>query len=155
MADTWNGVTSAPNLLREENEQLPGVRIALLLCEAQGVIAAAMAAEGRAFAFGASEVAALLVLREGPAPISRLARSIGIRPNGASVLVERLYTRALVTRTRSVTDNRVVRVELTSEGREIADSLAACVSRRASEILEGLDSAQREQLPILLARIAS
>lgn len=97
----------------------------------------------------------MLALREGTAPISRLARTVGIRPNGASVLVERLHARGLVTRTRSTADNRVVRVDLTIEGRDLAGQLASRVSRRTSEVLAALDASERDQLPILLTRITS
>jgi DNA-binding MarR family transcriptional regulator len=148
MTNGIHGVEASP-------EQPGQVRVALLLCEAQGEVAAGMASEGREYALGASEVAAMLALREGTAPISRLARTVGIRPNGASVLVERLHARGLVTRTRSTADNRVVRVDLTIEGHDLAGQLASRVSRRTSEVLAALDASERDQLPILLTRITS
>ncbi len=146
---------AAASSIQQSADHAGPVDLALLLFQAQGEFATLLAGDARAEELGPSEVAALLALSRGAAPVSGIARIVGIRPNGASVLVDRLHARGLVTRERSRSDNRVVRVALTPEGEEIARRLEARAEARIESRLSGLTPAEREQLPILLARILS
>jgi DNA-binding MarR family transcriptional regulator len=132
-----------------------GVDLLLRIFEIQGSMTSVLGAVGRSADLGPSEVAALLALRRGPSPISGVARSVGIRPNGASVLVERLHARGLVRRERSRRDNRVVSVELTPSGQALADELSEAAEGRLQEMLSTLTDEQRTLLPVLLARIGA
>ncbi|HLB22851.1 MAG TPA: MarR family transcriptional regulator [Dehalococcoidia bacterium] len=145
---------AAANIRQRAEERAP-VDLALLLFQAQGEFATLLAGDAKAEDLGPSEVAALLALARGPTPVSGVARIVGIRPNGASVLVDRLHARGLVARERSRSDNRVVRVALTADGEETARRLEAHAEARIESRLSGLTPAEREQLPILLARILS
>jgi DNA-binding MarR family transcriptional regulator len=69
---------------------------------------------------------AMLVLRNGAdVTINELADELLIRHNSSVGLVDRLVTRRLVRRTRSLTDRRVVHLLLTSRGRKVLSTLAS------------------------------
>jgi DNA-binding MarR family transcriptional regulator len=89
----------------------------LLAFQLQGRLVGLLSAQGCAFELTATEALALVVVGREPTPVSHIARAVGIRPNGASVLVDRLKERRLVRRQRSRRDNRVVRVDVTDAGR--------------------------------------
>lgn len=76
---------------------------------------------------------------------------------GASVtsLVDTLERRGLVTRTRDRTDRRVVLVELTAEGRAAVDAFLPEVTALHAAEFSVLDEAEREQLVVLLAKVAA
>jgi DNA-binding MarR family transcriptional regulator len=121
--------------------------------ELQGLLAGVISAESREFSVGPTEAVALMWLRRGSSPISGVARAVGIRPNGASVLVERLRTRRLVKRQRSRRDNRVVTVELTETGHDIARALETRVSDRVQITLLPLSHTEQEELAHRLGRL--
>jgi len=126
----------------------------LLTFQAQGRLSNLLAAESRAFDLTPSEALALITLARDSSPVSGIARAVGIRPNGASVLVDRLKERKLVRRTRSRRDNRVVTVDLTEAGREIADALTKKAATQMEFALTALSNAQREQLVGMLRQVA-
>ena len=132
----------------------PCVNTLLLTFQAQGRLSNLLAAESRAFDLTPSEALALITLARDSSPVSGIARAVGIRPNGASVLVDRLKERKLVRRTRSRRDNRVVTVDLTDAGREIAEALTKKAATQMAFALTGLNDAQREQLVGMLRQVA-
>jgi len=118
----------------------------LLTFQLQGRLAAMLSAEGRAFELTGSEALTLVVVGRAATPVSGIARAVGIRPNGASVLVDRLKERHLVRRQRSRRDNRVVNVDLTDAGRELANVLADRVADDAMKAFGLLEGGERDQL---------
>ena len=60
------------------------------------------------------------LLQSGPATVGRVQAFMHTSPSTASTLIAQLEGKAYLTRTRSPQDNRVVIVELTSVGRELA-----------------------------------
>jgi DNA-binding MarR family transcriptional regulator len=127
----------------------------LRVAEVHGRFASLVGAESRAFNRTPSEALALIALARGSLAVSGIARVVGIRPNGASVLVDRLRARRLVRRQRSRRDNRVVTVELTDEGRELTASLVEKVKTQLSAALAPLTATESAQLLSSLATLAS
>jgi DNA-binding MarR family transcriptional regulator len=127
----------------------------LLTFQAQGRLSNLLAAESRAFNLTPSEALALITLARDSSPVSGIARAVGIRPNGASVLVDRLKERKLVRRQRSRRDNRVVTVDLTDAGREIADALAKKATDQMEFALTALSSDERERFVGMLRQVAA
>lgn len=121
--------------------------------ELQGKMTTLLSVESREYEIGSSEAIALIALLEAPLPISGVARAAGIRPNGASVLVDRLKSRKLVKRQRSRRDNRVVTVELTDAGRELATTLAARATDQVRFVLSVLTAGEREDVVSLMRRL--
>lgn len=58
--------------------------------------------------------------REGPLPVGRLAAALAVHQSSISLLLDRLERRGFVRRVRGHPDRRVVRVELTRRGTEVA-----------------------------------
>lgn len=127
----------------------------LLMFHLQGRLSNLLSAESREYDIGPSEAIALVALLDTPTPISGVARAAGIRPNGASVLVDRLLARQLVRRQRSRRDNRVVTVELTDAGRELAVTITNRITDQVRFALGGFSTAERDQFVSLLRRLAN
>ena len=128
--------------------------VLLRVFEAQGVLASLVGLESRTFSLTPSEALALIALTRNSLPVSGIARAVGIRPNGASVLVDRLRERRLVRRQRSRRDSRVVTVDLSDEGRELAMALIEKVNARLSRALAPLTQGDVTQLVSSLAKLA-
>jgi len=91
---------------------------------------------------------AMVVLATGERTVSGLGDELGLDSGTLSPLLRRLEDRGLVARRRDADDERVVRVELTAEGRETHDEVvtsAGCLvpafldsGRSLGELLEQL-----------------
>lgn len=76
----------------------------------------------------------VLLAAYGPQSVGGLAEHLGVNPSNASRQADRLQRMALVRRTRSADDGRVVEIELTPEGQRLLDT----VTRRRREELAAL-----------------
>jgi DNA-binding MarR family transcriptional regulator len=95
------------------------------------------------------------VRRDGPIGAGELAEAEGINPTMLSRVLSRLEESGLVRRTTTATDRRVVRIEITPQGRRRHDRLRAERSKVLAERLERLDTAQAEQLLQMLPALES
>jgi DNA-binding MarR family transcriptional regulator len=97
------------------------------------------------------------LLEAGPATIGQLRDYLYISHSSTSELVTRLAQEGFVTRTRSAADNRVVIVDLTPSGREIAEQtslggiplLRERLKALPPERLAAIDEAMTEMLHLL------
>lgn len=146
---------AVPRLLRIGTAAQPeaGLEALMLTFQLQGRLVGLLSAEGRPHGLNATEVLALVVLAQEATPVSGIARAVGVRPNGASVLVDRLKERRLVRRQRSRRDSRVVTVDLTDLGRELATALTAGVSEQAAGAFAPLAADEHQQVVTSLARL--
>ena len=110
---------------------------------------------GKKYDLDASETLALHCLTRGPELVSEVAGQVGLRPNGASVLISRLVKRRLVRRQRTRSDRRVALVSLTESGRKIAASAQLELWRAAENLLLPLQEPTQRQFLGLLDRLAS
>lgn len=110
-------------------------------------------------AFGAHAVVAwefdvLAALRRAGEPYQlspgRLLRETLVTSGTMTNRVDRLVGRGLVRRSPAPTDRRGVLVGLTDAGREVVDGALESLLKHESELLDGLDRKQREQLSGLL-----
>src|SRR5678816_4921931 len=62
-----------------------------------------------------------------PCPIAEIVRVFGIRPSTMTSVLERLDERGLLTREPDPEDRRSVRINLTSEGKVVADRINRAV----------------------------
>lgn len=83
--------------------------------------------------------------------ISRVAEALGIRPNVATGIVQRLVDRGLIERREDVMDRRVRLLTVTEQGRALIDDLATIILAKMRESLERLSDEQLRQLRGLLA----
>lgn len=80
-----------------------------------------------------------VIAEAAPIKVSELARRMYLHPATAGGILDRLETRGLVSRTRSLTDRRVVEVSLTDHGTYLVDN--------SPEVAQGLLVSGLEKLP--------
>ena len=96
----------------------------------------------RAFAF---------ILARGQTPISRLADALGIRPNVATGIIQRLVDRGLIERCEDPDDRRVRLLSVTDRGLALIDELSGIVLAKGRELLDRLSDEQLRQLRDIFA----
>jgi DNA-binding MarR family transcriptional regulator len=96
----------------------------------------------RAFAF---------ILAHGRTPISKLADALGIRPNVASGIIQRLADRELIERREDPDDRRVRLLTVTDRGQALLDELSGIVLAKGRELLDRLSDEQLHQLRDIFA----
>jgi DNA-binding MarR family transcriptional regulator len=103
----------------------------------------------------APQVACLLALLEdGPMALSQIARKIMVNSSTLTGIIDRLEQKALVTRTRTSLDRRVITIELTEEGRRVAENAPPPIQLKIVEGLKQLDEGEREQIIQALSKLA-
>lgn len=96
----------------------------------------------RAFAF---------VFANGRTPINKLADALGIRPNVATGIIQRLVDRALIERREDPEDRRVRILSITDRGQALIDELGDIALAKGRVLLERLTDQQLGQLRDILA----
>jgi DNA-binding MarR family transcriptional regulator len=96
----------------------------------------------RAFAF---------ILARGQTPIRRLADALGIRPNVATGIIQRLVDRGLIERREDPDDRRVRLLSVTDRGLALIDELSGIVLAKGRELLDRLSDEQLRQLRDIFA----
>ncbi|PZQ11235.1 MAG: MarR family transcriptional regulator [Ancylobacter novellus] len=84
-----------------------------------------------------------------------LAAELRVRPPTASKTVARLAAQGLVERSAVSGDGRVVRVELTEEGRRRAEAVQGVWSELEREACEGVDGKDRKRIRKLLRKVGA
>lgn len=100
---------------------------------------------------GQEQVLTLLAAENGRT-MGDLAAELRVRPPTASKTVARLAAQGLVERRAVNGDGRVVRVELTEEGRRRAEAVDAVWGELEREASEGIDGKDRKKLRKLLRK---
>jgi DNA-binding MarR family transcriptional regulator len=85
--------------------------------------------------------------------VAELARECQLDTGAMTRLLDRLEAKGLCRRVRSVSDRRVVNIELTDEGRAAAREVPHVLSRVQNEHLAGFTHEEWEQLKSYLRRI--
>ncbi|MFE4690455.1 MULTISPECIES: MarR family winged helix-turn-helix transcriptional regulator [unclassified Streptomyces] len=90
---------------------------------------------------------------EGAPRMADLAERLDVVPRAVTTLVDGLEASGRVRRAPDPTNRRVVRIEITEEGREVLRSMRAARKAAAEEILAPLTAEQREVLGGLLTAL--
>lgn len=85
--------------------------------------------------------------------VASLARDLEIDPGAMTRAMDRLEAKGLVRRERSTSDRRVVFLELTADGRLVADRVPAVLSEVLNGHLQGFSQAEWQQLLEFLHRM--
>ncbi|MCY0878069.1 MAG: MarR family transcriptional regulator [Firmicutes bacterium] len=94
-----------------------------------------------------AQMNALVVLYEPKnLPMGELAELLGLTESAATRLVDRLLRMNLVRRERDESDRRVVRVRLSSYGRQLADLVFQRRQAQFTRVAERLTAAERQEL---------
>jgi DNA-binding MarR family transcriptional regulator len=86
--------------------------------------------------------------------MSKIAEGIRLSLSSVTGLIDRLVEKKLVCRDRSAEDRRVVKVELTDEGRELHTSVMESQVQYARGLLKSLSAAEQDELLALFGKIA-
>lgn len=92
--------------------------------------------------------------REDCCPMRRLADAICLSLSSATGLIDRLVEKKLVRRDRSSEDRRVVQVELTEQGRALAEKTMEGPVEVARGLLEPLTAEEQDTLLALMRKIS-
>ena len=84
---------------------------------------------------------------------AELARECALDAGAMTRTLDRLEAKGLVTRVRSSQDRRVVKLELTAEGRATASQIPAVLCQVQNAFLQPLSIAEWQQLKDLLRRV--
>jgi DNA-binding MarR family transcriptional regulator len=90
------------------------------------------------------------VYARGETPITRVAEALGIRPNVASGIIQRLVERGLIDRQEDPRDRRVRLLMVTEQGLALIEDLAAIILAKTRESLGRLNDRQLRQLREIL-----
>ncbi|WP_327121054.1 MarR family transcriptional regulator [Streptomyces sp. NBC_01341] len=90
---------------------------------------------------------------DGPPRMADLAQRLDVVPRAVTTLVDGLEASGRVRRAPDPTNRRVVRIEITEEGRAVLRSMRAARKAAAEEILAPLTADQREVLGGLLTAL--
>jgi DNA-binding MarR family transcriptional regulator len=86
--------------------------------------------------------------------MKKIAEGIRLSLSSVTGLIDRLVEKKLVCRDRSQEDRRVVKVELTDEGRELHTSVVESQVQFARGVLKTLSPAEQDELLSLFGKIA-
>lgn len=83
----------------------------------------------------------MLLLQQGSCTTAAdIARVANLNTGAVTRLLDRLEHKGLVRRTRSRDDRRVVLLELSAEGRRVADQIPGIISEMANHLLQGFST---------------
>ena len=95
----------------------------------------------------------LCVLMGKPYGMGELGATLGLAKSSLTGLVDRTERNGLVRRAPDQQDMRAVRVELTPQGRRLAEEFYVETCRRVEKLPAALSGAERDMLAALLGRI--
>lgn len=90
------------------------------------------------------------IVGHGQTAISKVADALGIRPNVATGIIQRLVERRLVERREDAEDRRIRLIAVTGRGLALIDELSGIVLSKARELLGRLSDEQLRQFRDLL-----
>jgi MarR family transcriptional regulator, lower aerobic nicotinate degradation pathway regulator len=93
------------------------------------------------------------VLRDREPGMLELANFLGLEKSSVTGLIDRAERRGLVRRVSSSQDGRGVHVQLTDEGRTLAQAFVEEVTRQVVTLTNGLSSTDRRRLSTLASQI--
>ena len=110
---------------------------------------------GRAGELRRVEFTILALVHGNPGVTARqLARALDVTPPNIAVWIDRLESRALVTRTRSDSDARMQHIRITRAGAALVDRATRLLHEGEQAALATLSSAERAMLVELLHKVA-
>ncbi|MEV5648944.1 MarR family transcriptional regulator [Nocardia sp. NPDC052254] len=89
----------------------------------------------------AQQAALLVALANGETSPKQLAATLGTDTAGATRLIDRLESKALLRRHRAAEDRRAVVLELTAAGRQLVPALVPAFAAVSAEFFDGLTEA--------------
>lgn len=101
-----------------------------------------------------SQATLICAIRNEPRQMADLAASLGMTKNALSQLVDRTARLALVSRSNSAQDRRVVMLSVTPAGKVLAEAVYAEITKRLPEIAKDLDADDQRDFKRVATAIA-
>ena len=129
--------------------------IGYLIRQSLATLQRAAEAEMRLCGLTSVQWAPLMIISRGGNPTAAsLARDLNTDTGAMTRMLDRLEAKGLLTRTRSETDRRVVKLALTELGRETTTRIPHHLARVYNAHLQGFTPAEFEQFKTYLRRLA-
>lgn len=94
-----------------------------------------------------SQLSCLLVLEKtGPLALSKLSKHVYLSPSMITSIVDQLENKELVVRTRKSSDRRVILIELTDKGKEVAQTAPPSFQEQLTNNLSHLKEEEKKTL---------
>ena len=104
----------------------------------------------------APQLNCLIALYEnGPLPPSRIAKIIMVSSSTVTGIIDRLELKGLVTRMRKSPDRRVITIELTEEGRDLAHNAPPPIQHKIVDGLKRLPEGETEEIVRSLRKLTN
>ena len=100
-----------------------------------------------------SQFITIKTLANSTTSVTDLARAAYLHPGAMTRLLDKLEARGILQRVADPSDRRALHIHLTDAGQAIWRDIDQCGQRVREAALNGLDSAEREQLTSLLERV--
>jgi DNA-binding MarR family transcriptional regulator len=108
----------------------------------------------KSYQVSAPQLHSLLALYEhGPLPPSQIARYIMVKSSTVTGIIDRLEQKGLVTRLRNSPDRRVITIELTEAGKELAKSAPPPIQYKILDGLKRLPEGEIRQIILSLSKL--
>ena len=102
----------------------------------------------------AAQLNCLLALYEnGPLPLSQIAKHMMVKSSTVTGVIDRLEQKALVKRQRNSPDRRIINIQLTANGKKMAEVAPPPIQERVIDGLQRLSSKELDQIIHSLAKL--
>lgn len=110
----------------------------------------------KTYQISASQLNCLLALYEnGPLPPSQIAKHMMVESSTVTGVVDRLEQKGLVTRVRNSPDRRVITIQLTKTGKELAENAPPPIQQKIFDGLEKLTDMEIDRIAKALRTLTS
>ena len=110
----------------------------------------------RNYQVSASQLNCLLALFEnGPLPPSQIAKHMMVKSSTVTGVVDRLENKGFVTRERNSPDRRVINIQLTETGKNLAENAPPPIQQKIIDGLKKLSEVEIEQIVDALNSLAN
>jgi len=108
----------------------------------------------KAYQVSAPQLHCLLALHEnGPLPPSQIARHIMVKSSTVTGIIDRLEQKGLVYRLRNSPDRRVITIQLTEAGKELAQNAPPPIQHKIVDGLKKLPEGEIKQIILSLSKL--
>lgn len=109
---------------------------------------------GKKYNISSTQLHCLVALHEnGPMSISRIAELIMVNSSTVTGIIDRLETKGLVKRSRISEDRRVIMIELTRDGRDLAENAPPPIQHKIFDGLNRLSGEEVEEIAGILIKL--
>jgi DNA-binding MarR family transcriptional regulator len=108
----------------------------------------------KTYSISAAQLNCLLALYEnGSLPPSQIAKHMLVKSSTVTGVVDRLEQKGLVKRVRNSPDRRVITIELTDAGKQLAENAPPPIQQKIIDGLKQLSNAEIDEIAIAISRL--